>query len=94
MINDEGKYSELFVEHKIKNLSREYFFNIKIAKYVWMSYCKGFSKTVEKNTKSIQFSQALPSSRLCINLISTKQTISVKTYCRSQFEGDQDVQFG
>ena len=70
------------------------FFNIKIEKYVWMSYHKGFSKTVEKNTKSIQFSQALSSSRLCINLISTKQTILVKTYCRSQFEGAQDVQFG
>lgn len=47
-----------------------------------------------KNTKSIQFSQALPSSHLYINLISTKQAISLKTYCRSQFEGDQDVQFG
>lgn len=47
-----------------------------------------------KNTKSIQFSQALPSSHLYINLISTKQAISLKTYCRSQFEGDQDVQSG
>lgn len=55
---------------------------------------KDFQKQWGKNTKSIQFSQALPSSHLYINLISTKQAISLKTYRRSQFEGDQDVQFG
>ena len=65
------------------------FFNIKLKNII-----KDFQKQWEKNTKSIQFSQALPSLHLYINLFSTKQNISLKTYSRSQFEGDQDVQFG
>lgn len=34
MINDEENISELFVKHKIKNLSRGCLSNIRIEKYV------------------------------------------------------------
>ena len=70
------------------------FFNFNLKNIYECLTIKDFQKQWEKNTKSIQFSQALPSLHVYINLISTKQTISLKTYSRSQFEGDQDVQFG
>lgn len=58
-----------------------------------MSCHKRFSKAMGKNTKSIQFS-SIAIITFVYQLNFNKQAISLKTYCRSQFEGDQDVQFG
>lgn len=55
MINGEGKYSELFVEHKIKNLSRGCFLILKLKNMYECLTIKDFQKQWKKIQNQYNF---------------------------------------